>query len=103
MQPPRLSLLLIAVLLFFLQDRLIYHPRRYEADFRSRLRKDLVELTFTTGQGHQSAFYLPAESGRGLVLGHSRASARVAGAGLSAQRDPLRLLIFLVPFLTTSG
>src|ERR1044071_1203896 len=56
--------LLIAVLLFFLQDHLIYHPRRYESDFRSRLPKDLVELKFTTDQGNQSAFYLPPKSGQ---------------------------------------
>lgn len=53
----------VVLLLFFLQGKLIYHPRRYAEDFRARLQVPVEELDFTTEQGKQAAFYLPSLAG----------------------------------------
>lgn len=50
-------------ILFFGQHKLIWYPRAYGAAYKLELPKNAHELHYTTGQGKQCAFYLPAASG----------------------------------------
>lgn len=54
---------LLTVLLYFGQRRMIYFPQRYPEAYRRLLTTNTVELTYRTGSGMQTAFYLaPGES-----------------------------------------
>jgi pimeloyl-ACP methyl ester carboxylesterase len=57
------GLILIAVLLYALQDRMIYFPSPYPPGYRAGWPAGLLEIHFTTAQGRQSAFYLPPADG----------------------------------------
>lgn len=52
-----------AAMVFFAQDSLIYHPRRYADGFESMLPPGTSRLEYTTDAGKQLAFYLPPRSG----------------------------------------
>jgi pimeloyl-ACP methyl ester carboxylesterase len=52
-----IALICFAVFLFFFQQRMIYIPRPYAANWRSELPAGIVPLEFTTPQGAQTSFY----------------------------------------------
>ena len=57
-------LILFGVFLYFVQDGMIYMPRRYEAmEVKNWKAEGLVQLEFETDQGQQGAFYQPPRSG----------------------------------------
>jgi pimeloyl-ACP methyl ester carboxylesterase len=57
-------LLVFAVILFFVQDGMIYLPRPYkEMEVKNWKAEGLVQIDFNTGQGKQGAFYQPPGSG----------------------------------------
>lgn len=73
----RLPLIALAVFLIGLsgcQSRFIYFPRPYRADLEAVLPKQVKILPFTTGEGNQSAFWIPPRAGgapRQVWLCHS--------------------------------
>ncbi|CAN2039871.1 Peptidase, S9A/B/C family, catalytic domain protein [Candidatus Magnetomoraceae bacterium gMMP-15] len=52
----------VIILLFLLQHKMIYFPRRYDLSFSPDFKK-VIELSYNTDQGSQTAFYFPSQSG----------------------------------------
>jgi pimeloyl-ACP methyl ester carboxylesterase len=55
-------LVICAVLLWFFQAKLIYHPRPYRADYKRLVPAHGVEIDYRTSCGKQAAFYIPPRS-----------------------------------------
>lgn len=51
------------VLMFLLQRKMVYYPRRYDFDHRAALPKGAREIAFETSAGKQVCFYLPPKAG----------------------------------------
>lgn len=47
------------MLLFFFQNKMIWFPRHYAADYKLTLPKSIVELRYSTSRGKQCSFYIP--------------------------------------------
>jgi pimeloyl-ACP methyl ester carboxylesterase len=63
-----LTLLLVTMVLYSLQDSMIYHPKRYATGFRiSRKWPVPSEIQYRTSQGQQTAFYVPPKGGKGQL------------------------------------
>ena len=59
-----LLVVVLGVVIFFLQDRMIYGPRPYQAfELENWGREGFEQIEFRTGQGKQVAFYYPPEQG----------------------------------------
>ena len=55
-------LLVFGVILFFIQDGMIYMPRKYDRKQLKALEAEgLKQISCDTGEGKQVAFYLPPE------------------------------------------
>ena len=55
-------LVLITVLLFIFQAKIIYHPRPYRADYARLIPPRGVEIEYNLPCGKQTAFYIPPKS-----------------------------------------
>ncbi len=53
------TLFVLAALVWHYQHHLIYHPTLYRPTYRASLPPGAVELLFSTGEGRQTAFYIP--------------------------------------------
>lgn len=51
-----------ALLLFVLQDRMIYHPRPYARNLPAAFAGNPVEIKYSTSAGNQTAFYIPPKN-----------------------------------------
>jgi pimeloyl-ACP methyl ester carboxylesterase len=58
-----ISYLGFALVLFFHQHSMIYHPRRYEPGETTTLPLHAMELDYRTSQGRQAAFFVPPKNG----------------------------------------
>ncbi len=58
-------LLLCALLLYFFQHKMIYHPQPYRQDYKRLLGQTGSEIHYRTSAGKQVAFYLPPRSADG--------------------------------------
>ena len=61
--------LILCLVLYFTQERLIFYPEKLEKDYTFRFGQEFEELTFKTGDGVQlHGLLFPAEKSKGLVF-----------------------------------
>ena len=55
--------IIATILLYFAQDSIVYHPHAYARPIWQEAGRKIAPLTYETGSGKQTAFYLPPKDG----------------------------------------
>jgi len=81
-----LAYLIICILLYFIQERLIFFPEKLGSDYRFQFRETFEEMMVPTKRGNKlSAVLFPADSSRGLIFYlHGNGGLLLAGGKLRA-------------------